>query len=75
MRKSAIGERGTNDVDTKFLGRRLFEIRITATINLLSDIVDGLTAKWGETVSVINDTLRCHYRSGRDYLICENGCA
>jgi hypothetical protein len=49
-------EHGTNEVRYKFLDGRLFEISVGGSTYLLSDIVDGLTAKWGQPDRTINDT-------------------
>ncbi len=51
-----IGEYISNDVDYKFLDGKLYEINITGSDNLLSDIMDGLTSKFGQPTTSVNDT-------------------
>jgi hypothetical protein len=51
-----IGSFITDQVTYKFLDGKLYEINIGGSDNLLSEVMDGLTAKWGPPTSVINDT-------------------
>lgn len=52
----SIGEFATREVRYKFLEGRMYEISIVTHTNLLKDVLDGLTAKWGKPDSVMNDT-------------------
>lgn len=52
----SVGTHITDDVEYKFLDGKLYEINITGSNNLLSDVMDGLTAKFGAPTSVVNDT-------------------
>lgn len=51
-----VGEYISDDVGYKFLDGKLYEINITGSKNLLGDIMDGLTAKFGEPTSKVDDT-------------------
>ncbi len=52
----SIGGFGADDVEYKFLDGRLFQISIDGSKNMLGDVLDGLTAKFGNPDSVVNDT-------------------
>jgi hypothetical protein len=52
----SIGQYTADQVIYKFLDGQLYEISITGHINLLTDIMDGLTAKFGDPTKVISDT-------------------
>jgi hypothetical protein len=51
-----IGSFQTSDVTYNFMDGRLYEISIGGHTNLLSDVIDGLTAKFGTPDKVVNDT-------------------
>lgn len=51
-----IGQLMATDVEYKFLDGRLYQIDITGSDGLLSEVMDGLTAKFGPPTSEINDT-------------------
>jgi hypothetical protein len=52
----SIGSVQTSDVTYGFLDGRLYEISIGGHTNLLSEVLDGLTAKFGKPDVVVNDT-------------------
>lgn len=52
----SVGEHITDRVDYKFLDGKLYEISITGSENLLSDVLEGLTAKFGQATETVNDT-------------------
>lgn len=51
-----IGQFAASNVEYKFLNGLLYQIDITGHKNLLSDVMDGLTAKFGPPTTEINDT-------------------
>jgi hypothetical protein len=51
-----IGSFQTSDVTYGFLDGRLYQISIGGHTNLLSEVIDGLTTKFGEPDKVVNDT-------------------
>lgn len=52
----SIGSYQTDDVTYKFMDGRLYQISIRGHANLLTEVLDGLNAKFGEPDSVVNDT-------------------
>jgi hypothetical protein len=51
-----VGDGGSDDISYKFLDGKLYSINIQSSDNLLSGILDGLSAKFGPPTSVVNDT-------------------
>lgn len=51
-----IGELSASAIYYKFLDGKLYEIEVNGNIDLLSNVLDGLTAKWGQPSSVVHDT-------------------
>jgi len=60
-----IGSFQTNDVSYKFMDGRLYEIEINGHTNLLSEVMDGLRAKFGPPDNVVNDTTQ--YKAGATF--------
>ena len=51
-----IGSFQTSDVSYRFMDGRLYGISIGGHTNLLAEVIDGLTAKFGAPDKVVNDT-------------------
>ena len=52
----SIGQHIASYVTYGFLNGKLYEISITGATALLSDVMDGLSAKWGKPTTEVNDT-------------------
>jgi hypothetical protein len=51
-----IGELSASAIYYKFLDGKLYAIEVNGNIDLLTDVLEGLTAKWGQPSSVVHDT-------------------
>jgi hypothetical protein len=52
-----IGDSMATDVEYRFVDGKLYQILVWVDTSALQNVMDGLTAKWGQPSSVVNDTV------------------